>query len=189
MLSTDVHQWLDYDAWATAKLLGAVEQLSPQQFVHDFAGSLSSVRQQFVHLLSVADRYRARLAREEVPDVSPESIVTIQDLITYATQVHQRLREFVDALTEEDLSRVQEHATRRGLYHASVEQTLGHMVNHATYHRGQVACLLKLHRVDFTDTDFIIWINSGMRNAPIRAQGMNPSSEIDRNSAQRIVDL
>jgi uncharacterized damage-inducible protein DinB len=138
----DVEQWLEYDVWATAKLLEAVQQLSPQQFVHEFAGSLSSVRQQFVHLLLVTDRYRARLARAEVPDVLLESIATPQDLMTYATQVRQRLNKFIDGLAKEDLSRVQEHATRRGSYRASVEQTLYHMVNHATYHRGKSpACL------------------------------------------------
>jgi uncharacterized damage-inducible protein DinB len=73
--------------------------------------------------------------------------------------MRHRLNEFMDGLTADNLSRVQEHKTRRGSYWASVEQTLLHMVNHATYHRGQVACLLKLHGVDFADTDLIIWLN------------------------------
>ena len=155
----NVLQLLDYDAWATAKLLEAVESLSPQQFVQEVAGSLSSVQQQFVHLLSVTDRYRARLAHEAVPDVSPESFATSQDLITYEAQVRRRLNDLINGLADKDLSQVQEHETRRGPFRASVEQTLLHMVNHATYHRGQVACLLKLHGVDFADTDFIIWLN------------------------------
>jgi uncharacterized damage-inducible protein DinB len=78
----NVHQLLDYDAWTTAKLLEAAASLTPEQFVQEFAGDLSSVRQQFVHLLSVADRYRARLAQEAVPDIAPESIATPQDLVT-----------------------------------------------------------------------------------------------------------
>jgi uncharacterized damage-inducible protein DinB len=159
MQTLNIRECLEYNAWATTKLLEAVAQLTPQQFVHEFADELSSVRQQFVHLLSVADRYRARMAQEEVPDVSLDSIGHAQDLKTYATQVLQRLNEWVDGLNEADLSHIQEHATRRGSYQASVEQTIYHMVNHATYHRGQIACLLKLHGVDFADTDFIIWIN------------------------------
>jgi uncharacterized damage-inducible protein DinB len=155
----NVYHLLDYDAWATTKLLEAVQSLSPDQFVQEFAGSLSSVRQQFVHLLSVADRYRARLAQDTVPDVSPESFATPQDLIAYAAQVRRRLNDFIGCLAEDDLSQVQEHETRRGSFKASIEQTLLHMVNHATYHRGQVACLLKLHGVDFADTDLIIWLN------------------------------
>ena len=154
-----VYHLLDYDSWATAKLLEAVQSLSPEQFVLEFAGSLSSVRQQFAHLLSVTDRYCARLAHEAVPDVTPEDFAMPGDLITYEAQMRRRLHDFIGGLAEDDLGAVQEHQTRRGSYRATVEQTLQHMVNHATYHRGQVACLLKLHGVDFADTDFIIWLN------------------------------
>ena len=155
----EVRQLLDYDGWATAQLLEAAGSLSPEQFVQEFAGPLSSVRQQFVHLVFVMDRYRARLSQEPVPDVSPESFATPQDLITYEAQVRRRLKDFIDGLEENELERVQEYATRIGLLRATVEQTLLQMVNHATYHRGQVACLFKLHGVDFADTDFLIWIN------------------------------
>lgn len=155
----NVYQLLEYDAWAAAKLLEAVEALSPEQFVREFAGSLSSVRQQFVHLVSVTDRYRARLAQDTVPDVSPDSIATPQALVAYEAQVRERLQDFMNCLEDDDLRKVREHHTRRGSFWASTEQTLQHMVNHATYHRGQVVCLLKMHDVDFADTDVIIWLN------------------------------
>lgn len=155
----NLYQWLEYDAWATARLLEAVAPLTPEQFAHEFAGSFSSVRQQFVHALSVSDRYRARLAGAPVPDVSPESIATPGELMAYEAQMRRQLNDFIGSLSEEQLNRVWEHETRRGIFKATVSQTLQHMVNHATYHRGQVACLLKLHGVDFADTDLIIWLN------------------------------
>jgi len=155
----DVYQLLDYDAWATAKLLEAVKPLSPEQFVQEFAGPLSSVRQQFVHVLLATDRLRARLAQEAVPEVSPEGFATPHDLVSYEAQVRRRLNDFVQGLEESDLGRVQEHAIRQFVFRVSVEQMLQHMVNHGTYHRGQIACLLKLHGVDFADTDFLIWLN------------------------------
>ena len=155
----DVYQLLEYDAWATARLLEAVQSLSPEQFVQENAGSLSSVRQQFVHLLSVADRYRARLAQEEVPGVSPESFATPSELVAYEMQMRLRLNDYIVRFDEASSEQVVEHMTRKGSFQATVSQTLQHMVNHATYHRGQIACLLKLLGVDFADTDFIIWIN------------------------------
>lgn len=155
----DVYQLLDYDAWATGKLLEAVESLSPEQFVQEFAGPLSSVRQQFVHVLFATDRLRARLAQEVVPEVSPESFATPQDLIAYEAQVRRRINDFVHGLAENDLGRVQEHAIRQYVFRVSAEQMLQHMFNHATYHRGQIAFLLKLHGVDFAETDFIFWVN------------------------------
>jgi uncharacterized damage-inducible protein DinB len=112
----NVYQLLEYDAWAAAKLLEAVEALSPEQFVREFAGSLSSVRQQFVHLVSVTDRYRARLAQDTVPDVSPDSIATPQALVAYEAQVRERLQDFMNCLEDDDLRKVREHHTRRGSF-------------------------------------------------------------------------
>ena len=155
----NVYQLLEYDAWATSKLLEALESLSPEQFVQENASPLSSVRQQFVHLLSVTDRYRARLAKEPAPDVSPESFATPQDVIAYNAQMRLRLSDFIKKIDQESSGQDVEHLTRKGVFRATIGQTLLHMVNHATYHRGQVACLLKFYGVDFADTDFIIWIN------------------------------
>jgi uncharacterized damage-inducible protein DinB len=39
----------------------------------------------------------------------------------------------------------------------TVEETVLHMVNHGTYHRGQIASLLKIHGVEPIDTDLVIW--------------------------------
>lgn len=155
----NIHQLLKYDAWATKQLLDAIQVLSAQQFVHEFGGELSSVRQQMVHLLTVADRYRARLAGDEVPDIAPEEFDTPQQLIEYESTMRQRLNDFAAGLNESELIRVHDHATRRGSFRASGEETIWHIVNHATYHRGQVACLLKSHGVHFPDTDIIIWLN------------------------------
>jgi uncharacterized damage-inducible protein DinB len=155
----NIHQLLEYDAWATKQLLDAIQVLSPQQFVHEFGGELSSVRQQMVHLLTVADRYRVRLAGDEVPDIQPEEFATPQQLIAYENRMRQKLNDYAAVLNESEIIRVHDHATRRGPFRATTEETVWHIVNHATYHRGQVACLLKLHGVDFPDTDFIIWLN------------------------------
>ena len=53
--------------------------------------------------------------------------------------------------------------TKQDTLHVSPAEVLRHVVNHGTYHRGQVAALLKLHGVDFPETDYISWKNK--RNA------------------------
>lgn len=158
-MKDEITRWFDYDAWATHQLLSAVASLSSDVFAQELAGPLSSVRQQCVHLLSVNDRYLSRLMQLPVPDVSQESFSDPGELLAYHEAVQKRLRGYLETLTPSDLSVTIEHQTRRGLYVATLEETLRHMVNHATYHRGQIACLLKLHGVEPVDTDYIIWIN------------------------------
>lgn len=149
----------EYDAWATRQLLEGVCRLTPQQFTQEFNGATTSVRQQFVHLISVQDRYRARLMNEEPSDVQSENFATPADVAAYAEAVHKRMSAFLSQLAETNLTRVTTQATRRGIFRATVGEVLYHMINHSTYHRGQIALLLKLHGFDFPDTDFIIWLN------------------------------
>lgn len=114
--------------------------LTPEQFVHEFAGQLSSVRQQCAHLLFAADLWRASGERGGVGDarIRAHGFPALPDLI--ADEAATRVR------PEAELADVREYQTRLGPFHA-------------TYHRGQIAGLLKSHGVDFPDTDFILWLN------------------------------
>jgi uncharacterized damage-inducible protein DinB len=55
-----------------------------------------------------------------------------------------RLLTFVGKLTQEDLNRVMEYKTLKfGVYRNPLCQSMQHVVNHGTYHRGQVTTLLR----------------------------------------------
>jgi len=54
------------------------------------------------------------------------------------TELEGRLLGFVGSLTEDDLNRVMEYKTLKfGVYRNPVWQSMQHVVNHGTYHRGQ----------------------------------------------------
>jgi uncharacterized damage-inducible protein DinB len=56
----------------------------------------------------------------------------------------QRLLSFVGRLTQADLDREMEYKTLSfGVYRNPLWQSMLHMVNHGTYHRGQVTTLLR----------------------------------------------
>jgi uncharacterized damage-inducible protein DinB len=68
----------------------------------------------------------------------------------------QRLLKFVAGLSQEDLSRVHEYRTLSfGQYKNPLWQSMQHMVNHSTYHRGQVATMLRQLHVKPLSSDLI----------------------------------
>ena len=153
----DIFRLLEYDIWATRQLLGATTSLTDEQFTKEVAGDLGSVHQQSVHLVTVPDRYRARLVGEPVPDPALSDFKSPADVIAYHEGVAIRMRAMAASIPPERLGEEIRHQTRRGLYILTVEQTLLQVVNHGTYHRGQIACLLKYHGVEPIDTDIILW--------------------------------
>ena len=67
-----------------------------------------------------------------------------------------RLLAFVGKLTQEDLDRVMEYKTLKfGAYRNPLWQSMQHVVNHGTYHRGQVTTLLRQHGAQPIATDLM----------------------------------
>lgn len=145
MLVSDLERLYDYGYWANKRLLGAVSQLTPEQFTQSVAGSYGSVRNTLVHVLSAEwgwlDRCggHARGAR-----LKPEAYPTLDALAQEWDRVEGYVREFLSGLKDEDLSREVEFAIGGGTTSAA---TLGdlmqHAALHAVHHRGQVALLLR----------------------------------------------
>ena len=63
---------------------------------------------------------------------------------------------FVRGVTQEDLDRTLEYKTLKfGVYRNPLWQSMQHVVNHGTYHRGQVTTLLRQLGAQAVLTDLI----------------------------------
>jgi uncharacterized damage-inducible protein DinB len=69
--------------------------------------------------------------------------------------------EFVASLTGESLRRVVRYVNLRGAaYSYPLWQMMHHVVNHSTYHRGQVVTMLRQLGATQPSTDFLIFYDS-----------------------------
>jgi uncharacterized damage-inducible protein DinB len=77
-----------------------------------------------------------------LPDLS--SLNTAEALRAHWSEQESKLLGFVARLTQSDLDRVMEYKTLNfGVYQNPLWQSMQHLVNHSTYHRGQVTTLLR----------------------------------------------
>ena len=141
----DLETLLDYHYWARDRVLAAVEGLTSEQFTRDLGSSFKSVRDTLAHTYSAewawCSRWHgtsptAQLPAEDFPDVA-----TIR-----ARWVEQEslVRTFAATLGEAGINRVIEYRLLNGQPGATpFSQMLQHMVNHASYHRGQVTTMLR----------------------------------------------
>lgn len=136
---------LDFHYWARDRLLDAVERLTPAQFRRDLGSSFGSVRDTLVHLVSAEWAWCSRWQ-----GASPSAHLTATDFETAGdirrrwNEEEARVRTFVDRLGPYELNHVIEYALFGGAPTRSVcWHTLQHVVNHATYHRGQVTAMLR----------------------------------------------
>lgn len=157
MSPEEMRQLFDYNAWANRRSLSAAEKLTPQQFLRPMGSSFSSVRDTLAHIYGVEwvwlQRFRG-VSPQAIP--GPEQYPDGPTLRKSWSEFEPTLLEFVYGLSQADLDRIMEYKTMKfGQYRNPLWQSMMHLINHGTYHRGQITTLLRQHGVQPTLTDLI----------------------------------
>ena len=145
MTRTELQHLVGYHYWARDRMLAALDALPPETYVRPFGNSFASIRDTAVHIYSAEwiwlERWHgtspsAALRFEDFPDVAA--------LRAAWTAVEVKMRDYVAGL---DGDRVNERVAYRNLAGVAAESSrwtmLQHVVNHASYHRGQVTTLIR----------------------------------------------
>ena len=145
MNRTELTLLLDYHYWARDRLLDAVEALSPEQFTRVIASSFPSVRDTLVHMYS-ADWIWYRRWQGDSPGglLSPGDFHDLASVRTAWAELEAGVRRHVDSLDQAGIDRATDYRLITGVHGSSLFwQMLQHVVNHSSYHRGQVVTMLR----------------------------------------------
>ena len=144
MNATDLKTLTDYHYWARDRLLEAVEPLTSEQYNKDLGNSFKSIRDTLVHLYAAEWAWHSRWR-----GVSPSALLSsdpypdVPSLRTAWRENEARIRGYLDELGD-DINRVIGYTLLSGASGSSpLWQMLQHVVNHASYHRGQVTTMLR----------------------------------------------
>ncbi|HSL22280.1 MAG TPA: DinB family protein [Vicinamibacterales bacterium] len=146
MDADDLRTLLDYHYWARDRLLDAVTALTPEQLQRDLRSSFPSVRDTLVHLCLVEWIWHARWHGRSPtgPPRSPEEFTSLEQIRAYWHEQESNVRAFVAQLKEEDWSAEIDYRNTRGeAGRSSFAEMIRHLVNHGSYHRGQVTTMLR----------------------------------------------
>ncbi|HXQ97971.1 MAG TPA: DinB family protein [Candidatus Limnocylindrales bacterium] len=134
-----------YNEWANRRTLEGCESLSTDQLLEPLGGSFGSVRNTLAHIMDVEWLYLERWQGRSptgLPDV--ENYPDLVQIDERWKTVDEAMREYVRALSQADIVRIVEFRNTRGnLFRHPLWETMQHLVNHSTYHRGQVTTLLR----------------------------------------------
>jgi uncharacterized damage-inducible protein DinB len=154
MTVDDLKTLLDFHFWARDRVLAAAANLTPEQFTRDLGSSFKSVRDTLVHLYS-ADWSWYHLWQGAFPASLPSSDqFPVLDALRGAWTTHEStMRAFVHSLGEADVHRVVEYRLPNGLTSAfPLGHMVQHVVNHGTYHRGQLTTMFRQLGVEPSDS-------------------------------------
>ena len=148
-----------FNRWADDRVVVAARRLTPEQYVQEPAPGWSSTRATLVHLADATHLWARRLQGEDVTARAPEAeFPTLDDVARLFDTAHDAFDRLLPTLTPERLATVWSYRSLEGKeLHLPLWAVLRHVVNHATYHRGQIASKLKRFGVDPPATDLVLW--------------------------------
>jgi len=156
---TDIRALYDYNRWADHRTLAAAARLDKATFARPMGNSFSSVRDTLAHILGAE-----WIWLERWNGVSPTALLdaaifpTADSLKARWQTVEQDLSQFIQALTPARLQENLSYLNRAGERYAyPLWQQMVHVVNHSTYHRGQVTTLLRQVGAKPVETDFLAY--------------------------------
>ncbi len=145
MTTDEARELFGYGAWANARMFAAAEVLTPEQLEAAVASSFPSVLATLGHVVGTEWIWMRRWLGES-PTTAPEWVgdATLAELKRRLAAVEEERSSFLAGLSDADLKRP---VTYRGLdgqpFSRALGQLIRHAVNHSTYHRGQLATLLR----------------------------------------------
>jgi len=152
MNRNDIQLLFEYDRWANNRVLEAASALSVEQFTRDLGGSFRSVRDTLLHILGgewgwlaywrqpshtarLLTDLRTRLDNLFHPDAFP-NVAAVR--LKWA-EIEKEQTEFVNRLTEAALAKMLPVREKE----LSLGHLMQHLANHSTYHRGQIALMMR----------------------------------------------
>jgi uncharacterized damage-inducible protein DinB len=136
---------LDYHYWAQQRMFDALELLSPEQWTRPLESSFKSIRDTAVHIWGAEKVWCARWKGVSPSGLqSSDAFPTAHSLRIASRELEGEVRGVVREVGAQGVDRRFEYKTLAGTPQSSLFwQTVQHMVNHATYHRGQLTTMLR----------------------------------------------
>jgi uncharacterized damage-inducible protein DinB len=136
---------IEYTAWASARLVEAAGQLTPEELTHNFATADKNVLGTLVHVFA-ADRIWMARVTGQVPGkfIDPERDMLLSVLQNDWPPLLRKWQEYTSALTANSAEAIIRYQDTKGnSYQNPAWQIVLHLVNHGTHHRGQVSGFLR----------------------------------------------
>jgi uncharacterized damage-inducible protein DinB len=150
---------LEYNVWANHRMLRVSALLSVDAFTRNLGASHGGVRGTLVHVMAMEELWLARwMGSTDVRIASENDFASLMTLRDHWTSVEEKRQHWFDALPPGSMTQVVRYTTTTGeAYEVPLWKLIQNVLNHSTYHRGQLTVLFRLVGAKPAVTDLLVW--------------------------------
>jgi uncharacterized damage-inducible protein DinB len=159
MNGNDAKNLFVYNRWANNLTLDAIASLSPEQFITEIQSSYRSIRDTLTHILSSEWVFLMRCLGESPKELlDPAIFPDLKSIRMKWDDVDRQWQKYITELSDESFEKNIGYTNFRGEHwEYPLSQILQHVVNHSTYHRGQITTQLRTLGANPVMTDYLYY--------------------------------
>ena len=150
-------QLYEFNAWAARRTFESTAALGVDEFTRDLKNSFPSVRETLIHIVGGEWVWLARW-KGTSPTAFPnaDALRSNADVARFWQDIDAERNVWLSTLNESSLDTVISYRSFAGVdFSFPLWQMLRHLVNHSSYHRGQIATMLRQLGYSPVATDLI----------------------------------
>jgi uncharacterized damage-inducible protein DinB len=162
-MAYSIHKHLTFNVWANSKTEEVLRQVSDQIYFRENKSSFPSIAKTVLHMWGAQNIWLRRLKGESLTTWPHEPNQDSKEgQLNGLVQSAQNILDLVTSKDDAFLNSLYSYTNMKGEpFRDSVEDTLFHVVNHSTYHRGQIITMLREAGVtNVVGTDLIHYLRT-----------------------------
>ncbi|HET6382846.1 MAG TPA: DinB family protein [Armatimonadota bacterium] len=155
----DLAALFEYNRWADDRIIASIRLLTPEQYTRQPAADCRSVHGTLIHMADATLIWVRRLQGETVSGRIDEATVpTLGAAVQFLDRSHRAVAILQPMLTPEALAGELSYTDLQGQPRALPAYVVPrHLVNHSSYHRGQIAARLIDAGIEPPLLDLALW--------------------------------
>jgi uncharacterized damage-inducible protein DinB len=155
----------DYHVWANQKVFGHLKELPRDIFHKEIQSVFSSISEVIVHIYITDTTWLGVMAGDSFDEIvrvgnqlrDKTKGNSIEEMETMFVNLSGQYKEFFDRQENLDQAVFPEHP-KFGRLETNLFELVQHVVNHGTYHRGNITAMLRQLRHPGIMTDYVLYL-------------------------------
>jgi uncharacterized damage-inducible protein DinB len=147
-----------YNSWADNRIFEALGTLTHEQYMQDMKGSHGGIHTTMIHLVGAEKIWLERFQGAPKPFLTEHPPKTLEELKAVWEKVGYDTAKWLGTMSDKSLAGTFTMKTAKGdTFTHTYWEAFQHLVNHSSYHRGQIITMMRQLGVKPPGTDLILF--------------------------------
>jgi uncharacterized damage-inducible protein DinB len=140
----EISQLVAFNRWANERFFEALSQLPAEQYGRDLRSSHGGIHGTLAHLVGAERGWLSRWqGKSEIGTAATSQLHSLAELRAFWENICAEMSQFLATLDDQKLQATLSTTARTGSYTTPYWQMIQHVVDHSSYHRGQIVTMLR----------------------------------------------